>query len=122
MVSRSKCDFLVSEDLTSKRFWVCWFLVFSPRAWLFFLGVVFFFIVAMKCLDKFGEEAGVGTESEEPDKNAMDKDKCSKCFWSITRKVADAFIGVFEAFCLKRNAMHKDKCSKCFWPITLRTF
>lgn len=114
MVSRSKCDFLVSEDLGSKKFWVWWFLVFSPRAWLFFLGVVFFFIVAMKCLDTLGE----GTGQVDTDRSAMDR--CRNCFWSITRKVAAAFIGVFEAFCLKRNAMDKDnldKCRNCFWSI-----
>ena len=49
MVSKSKCDFFASES--GEKFWAWWIFVFSPGAWGFFLGVVFFFIVAMKCFD-----------------------------------------------------------------------
>ena len=49
MVSKSKCDFFASDS--GKKYWGWWISIFSPEAWGFFVGVVFFFIVAMKGLD-----------------------------------------------------------------------
>jgi len=77
MVSKSKCNFFASEDWRSWKFWFWWVDVFSLGAWGFFVGVVFFFIVAMKGLDKCldcldnldrqsGEEPEEQGEPEEP--------------------------------------------------------
>ena len=53
MVSKSKCDFFASDS--GKKYWGWWISIFSPEAWGFFVGVVFFFIVAMKGLDHWLE-------------------------------------------------------------------
>eukprot|EP00435_Cladocopium_sp_Y103_P057894 s569_g20.t1 len=129
MVSKSKCDFLGSDDWGSERFWAWWFMVFSPKAWLFFAGVVFFFIVAMKgldhCFDKESGPAGAASSAEpggdsdggsstdsgrgpsaaKPQTSAMDKPR--KCVWCLTHRLADALFGVFEAFVFKSKTSHR---------------
>eukprot|EP00435_Cladocopium_sp_Y103_P059748 s569_g21.t1 len=112
MVSESKCDFFASNN--GKKFWAWWVFVFSPGAWGFFVGVVFFFIVAMKgldkCLDKEPEEP---EELEEPDQSQQSAtDKIRKCFYCLTHGIADALFGVFEAFAFKSKTSHRRDSNK----------
>ena len=126
MVSKSKCNFFASEDWRSWKFWFWWVDVFSLGAWGFFVGVVFFFIVAMKGLDKCldcldnldrqsGEEPEEQGEPEEPpeepekpqDKWQRRVEKFCKCFCCFTHGLADALLGVFEAFVNKSNTSHR---------------
>ena len=126
MVSKSKCNFFASEDWGSWKFWFWWVDVFSLGAWGFFVGVVFFFIVAMKGLDKCldcldnldrqsGEEPEEQGEPEEPpeepekpqDKWQRRVEKFCKCFCCFTHGLADALLGVFEAFVNKSNTSHR---------------
>ena len=126
MVSKSKCNFFASEDWRSWKFWFWWADVFSLGAWGFFVGVVFFFIVAMKGLDKCldcldnldrqsGEEPEEQGEPEEPpeepekpqDKWQRRVEKFCKCFCCFTHGLADALLGVFEAFVNKSNTSHR---------------
>eukprot|EP00435_Cladocopium_sp_Y103_P059055 s2423_g21.t1 len=116
MVSKSKCDFFASES--GEKFWVWWFHVFSPEAWGFFLGVVFLFIVAMKCSDQYciNQQAGPSTSGQgRTDSGAGPRaveaqtsmDKFRKCFWCFTHGLADALFGVFEALAFQSKASHR---------------
>eukprot|EP00435_Cladocopium_sp_Y103_P052911 s2839_g16.t1 len=109
MVSKSKCDFFASES--GEKFWVWWFHVFSPGAWGFFLGVVFLFIVAMKCSDQYciNQRAGPSTpgqgRTDSGQTSAMDKFR--KCFCCFTHGLTDALFGVFEALAFQSKASHR---------------
>lgn len=115
MISQSKCDFFASSDVYSLRtFWFWWVFVFSPEAWGVFVGVVFLFIVAMKCLDKFldsleqqDEQHLREHEPEEQGDGQSAMKKFGKCFCCLTREITDVLFGVFEAFAFQSKTSHK---------------
>ena len=93
LVSKSKCDFFASES--GEKFWAWWILVFSPGAWAFFLGVVFFFIVAMKCFDYgLNQQPGPPTSGQ-------------GCGASVIYACTDALLGVFEALAFQSKTSYR---------------
>jgi len=109
VVSKSRCDFFASEDYRTRKFWLWWFDVFSLGAWGFFVGVVFFFIVAMKGLDNFLDwldTPGPAPPAPAPAPGCMEK--FGKCVWCFV----DALFGVFEALAFQSKTSHRRDSNK----------
>ena len=107
MVSKIECEFFTEEEHRSLKFWFWWAYVFSPGAWGFFLGTVFFFIVAMKCLDHWLDERSGPAPAMAAGQGSQDSQGCMnkfcKCFCCLT----DALLGVFEALAFQSKTSHR---------------